>query len=220
MGETGLAELHSFLIPGKEFACLVSQGIIQLFYGGHIAQAKGEDEMETINTTTVNVPGYGNATATPKMMVRFDEMNKKDLAKKIANAIEKKEYGVTFWRALPKETLVVVVADLLATDEERERTKDPVPAPQPSIETPQGQASGDAPIVAPAGGYRLRCTALEGWLRRDQPRKPGDKATWKRVEDVSKASIYRTLRQAEAKVAEVAGLYDDRDHQAVLEAIS
>jgi len=73
--------------------------------------------------------------------------------------------------------------------------------------------------VAVAGGYRLRCT-VGGWLRRDQPRKPGDKPTWKRVEDVSKASVYKTQRQAEAKLAEVASLYNDQDHDVALEAVS
>jgi hypothetical protein len=173
---------------------------------------------------TVKVKGHGEFSATAKMVVRFDGMKKADLVKMIAAGYEGHKdgsAGVGFWRTLPKETLVVVAADMFATDEERAKTK---PVEQPPVTAaapvPPEPTPERAPIVAPAGGYRLRCTGREGWLRRDQPRKPGEKPTWKRVEDATKASIYKTQRQAEAKLAEVASLYDDRDHQVELEAVT
>jgi hypothetical protein len=169
--------------------------------------------------STVNVDGHGKFSAMEKMIVRFDAMKKIDLVKKIATGYQghnEGNAGVAFWRTLPKETLVVVAADMFSTDEERkvDATPEPIvvqPAGCTPDATPKGQTSEPAPNVAPTGDkqvYVLKCRHRDGWLRREQPRKPGEKATYKVVTDVSKASVYRTRRQAEQKVFEAAALLD------------
>lgn len=229
---------------------------------------------------TVKVDGHGKFSATATMTARFESMKKTELVKMIAEghgddgkgALAGRGTGVAHWRTFPKETLVVVAADMFATDDERrsepradedtQKLKVGIPpATEPrlsldeivatnnarvaaALETEHVQVGDSvspeqleriraaattepAPIAAPAAasapaarGYRLRCTHTTGWLRRDQPRKPGDKATFKVVNDVTKASFYRTLRQAQAKLFEVAQLHDDREHQAELEEVS
>jgi len=195
---------------------------------------------------TITVKGYGEAKANEAMMSRFVEMTKKEIVAKIAEQTKQsdKTMGVAFWREYPKEVLLVVVADMFANDLERagKAAADAEPAtlesvtehahdaniPQGDSLTPlkiEGAAKGDAngvndgPTEAEVD-YVLRCTVLDGYLRRDQPRKTADTATWKRVDTLDRASRFRTLRQATAKLAEIASLYDDRDHQCELSPIA
>jgi hypothetical protein len=134
--------------------------------------------------STVNVDGHGKFSATEKMTVRFDAMKKIDLIKKIASGYEGHNdgnAGVAFWRTLPKETLVIVAADMFATDEERAMPKADVGPPTDAVDTPPERTSEPAPIAAPTGDkqvYVLKCRHRDGWLRREQPRKPGEKATY------------------------------------------
>lgn len=188
--------------------------------------------------TTVQVAGYGQASASVGMMSRFEGMKKTELVSKIAEWTKSGsgKQGVAFWRALPKETLVIVAADMFATDLERagqaaadaEPSKanaamDAVKFTETSQDThipaSDSVSQREAELIEAPNGYRLRCTVLDGWLRRDQPRKPGDKPTWKRVSEPGRASVYKSLRQAQAKLTEVFALYDDRDHRAELEVI-
>src|SRR6266566_2032328 len=55
------------------------------------------------------------------MTARFEAMKKTELVAQIAEWTKNNsgKQGVAFWRALPKETLVIVAADMLATDAER-----------------------------------------------------------------------------------------------------
>ena len=159
--------------------------------------------------TTIKVKGHGEFSATEKMTARFEAMKKTELVKKIADGYSDKTFGVAHWREFPKETLMIIAADMLATDEERGKTPQPptAAAPEPVVE----RSPEPAPIVPAAVGkavYVLACVHRPGWLRRDQPRKPGDTASFKVVEDMEKASTYRSLRQAEIKLAEAAGLLD------------
>jgi hypothetical protein len=227
--------------------------------------------------TTVVVEGKGSFTASEKMMARFSAIGLRILAKMVADHTST---GVTFWRELGKDTLVVVAASMLATDAERvddnvepesepkpftgvkpinearplgvaadtSRTQDAQPPADTRSDVVPDNTSGDVvppaqPPAAPASRQRtrrvvvdvvpepkapagpkmvfvLRCTltAEALYLRRDQPRKPGDVATYKAVE-LAKASRYASAHQANLKLAEVASLYDDREHQVVLEAI-
>jgi hypothetical protein len=162
----------------------------------------------------VKIEGHGEFSATEKMIVRFESMKKIDLVRMIATGYEghtEGNAGVGFWRTLPKETLVIVAADMFATDEERATPKPEVAPPAAAPQAPPEPTSEPAPIVPATGGkqvYVLKCSGRDGWLRRDQPRKPGDKATYKVVTDLSKASVYRSLRQAEQKIVEAAALLD------------
>ena len=162
----------------------------------------------------VKVDGHGEFSATEQMVVRFEAMKKIDLARKITTGYgghKESGAGIAFWRTLPKETLVIVAADMFATDEERARPKPDVAlAVAPADASPE-RTSEPTPIAAPTGdkqAYVLKCRHRDGWLRREQPRKPGDKATYKVVDDITKASVYRTLRQAEQKISEAAALAD------------
>jgi len=74
------------------------------------------------------------------------------------------------------------------------------------VVAPKVSSIPKAPKVADVNGYRLK--SGDKYLRRDQPRKPGELATYKVVE-LSKATVIKTLRQAEVKVAEVNSLYPD-----------
>jgi hypothetical protein len=46
----------------------------------------------------------------------------------------------------------------------------------------------------------------DGWLRREQPRKPGDVARYRVVTDASKATVIKSRRQVELKLAEATTL--------------
>ena len=216
--------------------------------------------------TTVQIDG-AVFQATEKMQTRFAPMGARLLAKMIA---EKQERGVTFWRELPKDSLIVVAAHLFATDAERipevEEPEAPSKWPEGKVilvsKTPpvnearplgtprdvqemnEGtsidgyadalrQATGAVQVTVtdgdkvgvspkapkakpepkPAQFFMLRCTLTPEpkWLRRDQPRKPGETATYKAVE-FAKATRYTSKHQAELKLAEVAALYDDVEH--------
>jgi len=85
----------------------------------------------------VKVVGHGEFSATARMTVRFEVLKKIDLVKMIATGYEGHtdgHAGVGFWRTLPKETLVIVAADMFATDEERAKPK-PEAAP-PAVVLP------------------------------------------------------------------------------------
>lgn len=84
---------------------------------------------------------------------------------------------------------------------------------------PRTQTAQRAPIVAATSGYRLRCVNSAAWLRRMQPSKPGATASYKIVTDVTQATVIKTLRQAEAKLAEVVSLHNDDAHAAKLEVV-
>lgn len=195
--------------------------------------------------TTIKIASHGEFSATEKMMARFNEMTKRDLVKRIAEAYAGRPQsegpgGVAHWRTFPKDTLVVVAADLFATDEERAAEKPAAPvaeaqpapvqaAPEVPAETEpkakkapkQGQQQ---PAQKPAskreqdrGTFLLRIVKTrpsfsaqipEGlFLRRDQPRKPGDSAKYRGVEQAS-ATVYRSRFQVNGKLAELASLYD------------
>lgn len=182
--------------------------------------------------------------ATEGQMAAYQAIDKKTLASQLAKINGK---GVAFWRALPKEALVVVVAAIHEqhTDTERDEIKmaggpdydtrgqegddqdSGAVDPNPLAEDYPGQRISEPnPIVAPAPVVPLQLKGVavgdanarndksvryalqvsEGnYLRRDQPRKPGDTATYK-VVPREQASVYTRYETALLKIAEAATL--------------
>jgi hypothetical protein len=73
---------------------------------------------------------------------------------------------------------------------------EPEPAPLKLVPKP-----GVAAFKTESKGYRLTTPTAPGYLRRDQPRKPGDTASYKVVER-ARATVIKTKRQADVKVDE------------------
>ena len=65
----------------------------------------------------------------------------------------------------------------------------------------------------PKGRFAHRCTAdqegntFDGWLHRDQPRKPGETANYRPVPELEKATVYKMMWRAEKKLAEALKLH-------------
>lgn len=146
-----------------------------------------------MTTITVDNTTY---QATEGQMATFRNMDKKTLASQVAKREGK---GVAFWRALPKETLVVVAA---AAEAVTPATVVPAPTPEPEpIVAP-------VPTAPPAKVLYALLVSEGNYLRRDQPRKPGDTATYK-VVPREQASTYARYENAVLKVAEAAAMGQD-----------
>lgn len=88
---------------------------------------------------------------------------------------------------------------------------EPTPAPAEPVvshtETVAKMIKSAAPkkdTGAPGATYVLKVAT--GYLRRDQPRKPGDVAVFKIVAEQARASVYKSLHQAQAKLTEATSL--------------
>jgi hypothetical protein len=189
--------------------------------------AERRPAMASDDRTTIRVKGHGEFTATARMRARFEAISKIELVKLVAQHYEGQQgAGVAHWRTFPKDTLVIVAADMLATDAERGVMT--VPAPSAALEPvseptdlddgTQNPERGEAPASAepvskspkpqaePKGTFVLKVSDGAGWLRREQPRKPGDSARYRVVEEAKKATVYRTERMAALKLAESVAL--------------
>lgn len=93
-------------------------------------------------------------------------------------------------------------------------SESPVNAAVAAMQAQTTQGATDVP-----GPFVLRCThtPVPSWLRRDQPRKPGDVAKYRVVTDPARASVYKTRRQAGVKLFEVVSLADTRNMQAEIQ---
>ncbi|KKM01633.1 hypothetical protein LCGC14_1792430, partial [marine sediment metagenome] len=157
--------------------------------------------------STVNVGG--TEFSAPESIVNgLRSQSKKDLVRQVAQM--RPEGGVAFWRAFPKETLVIVVA---AQQEKEPRgpmqnRHDPDVMAKAKAAGKPVPAGPSQPVSKPAAdkpvGFRLKVNG--GWLRRDQPRKIGDVASYKVVTDVAKAFVVKSRQQAVNKLVEARSL--------------
>lgn len=88
----------------------------------------------------------------------------------------------------PKEVTMETTDQLLVA------SQDEVPAP---------------PTTVVRANHLLKVVGREAWLRREQPKKPGETARYRVTESQGFASIYRNRTTAEKKLAEAAVLLPD-----------
>ena len=121
----------------------------------------------------------------------YNAMSKVELVKLIAKAMG---VGVTAIRKDSKNSLVAHAITLFRK-----------PAQQPATATATAKA-GDSTPAEPKRHYRLTSNGGSTFLRRDQPRKPGDVACYRVVEGADKAFVVKSAHQLVIKLEEAARL--------------
>ena len=127
-------------------------------------------------------------------MTDYNTMSKKTLVKKIAKAMG---VGVTSIRKESKESLVARAIKLFAAKPTVKVAGSVTPKPAPAQ-----KAKEDGPHQH----YRLTSNGGSTFLRRDQPRKPGDVAQYRVVKDPNLAFVVKSTHQLAIKLAEAAEL--------------
>ena len=121
----------------------------------------------------------------------YNAMSKVELVKLVAKAMG---VGVTAVRKESKADLVARAITLFRK-----------PAQRPAKAKTKA-AAGDSTPVEPKRHYRLTSNGGNTFLRRDQPRKPGEDAKYRVVEESAMAFVVKSKHQLVLKLAEATRL--------------